>query len=50
VVFSACQASRTGFAAAEGHDIPQVPEATDVPYGIVRLNELQEQGWSYVRV
>jgi intracellular sulfur oxidation DsrE/DsrF family protein len=26
-----------------------VPEATVVPSGVVRLMELQEQGWSYVR-
>jgi intracellular sulfur oxidation DsrE/DsrF family protein len=53
VVFSACQMSRKAIAKAEGkavHDIPQVPEATDTPAGIVRLSELQEQGWSYIRV
>jgi uncharacterized protein len=53
VVFSACQNSRAAIAKAEGkapQDIPQVPEATDVAAGIVRLSELQEQGWSYIRV
>ena len=53
VVFSACQRSRAGAARAEGKaasEIPEVPEATDVPAGIVRLSELQEQGWSYIRV
>jgi uncharacterized protein len=53
VVFSACQKSRAVAAKAEGKavkDIPQVPEATDVAAGVVRLNELQEQGWSYIRV
>jgi hypothetical protein len=53
VVFSACQMSRKGAAKAEGkavQDIPQVPEATDVPAGIVRLSELQEQDYSYIRV
>ncbi len=52
VVFSACQNSRAAVAKTEGktlEQIVQVPEATDVPAGIVRLNELQEQGWSYVR-
>ena len=34
---------------AEGHAIPIVPEATVVPSGVVRLMELQEAGWSYVR-
>ena len=53
VVLSACQNSRKAVAKAEGkavQDIPEVPEATDVPAGVVRLNELQEQGWSYIRV
>jgi intracellular sulfur oxidation DsrE/DsrF family protein len=52
VVFSACQNSRAAAAKREGktvEQIVQVPEATDVPAGIVRLSELQEQGWSYVR-
>lgn len=53
VVFSACQLSRKGAAAAEHKrmaDIPEVPEARGVPAGIVRLTELQEQGFSYLRV
>ena len=52
VVFSACQNTRRALAKAEGKSIEQiveVPETNDVPAGIVRLNELQEQGWSYVR-
>jgi hypothetical protein len=53
VVFAACQMSRKGAAAAEGKqpgDIPELPEATDIAAGVVRLTELQEQGWSYIRV
>jgi intracellular sulfur oxidation DsrE/DsrF family protein len=53
VVFSACQNSRAAIAKAEAkaaQDIPQVPEATDVAAGVVRLNQLQEQNWSYIRV
>ena len=53
VVFSACQNSRRGMAAAEHKavaDIPEVPEATDVPAGVVRLTELQEQHYSYIKV
>jgi uncharacterized protein len=53
VVFSACQNSRNAVAKAEGkapQDIPELPEATDVPAGVVRLSELQEQDWSYIRV
>jgi uncharacterized protein len=49
VVFSACGNTKTGMEKREGHSIPIVPEATVVPAGIVRLNELQEQGWSYIR-
>ena len=52
VVFSACQNSRRGVAKAEGKTVEQIvelPEATDVPAGVVRMMELQEQGWSYVR-
>ena len=33
----------------EGHPIPIVSEARIVPGGVVRLNELQEQGWSYIK-
>ncbi len=53
VVFSACQHSRAGMAAAEHkavQDIPQVPKATDVDAGVARLAELQEQHYSYIRV
>jgi intracellular sulfur oxidation DsrE/DsrF family protein len=34
---------------AEGKAVPIVSDATLVPSGVVRLMELQEQGWSYVR-
>ena len=34
---------------AEGHAIPIVPEAKVVIAGVVRLTELQEQGWTYIR-
>ena len=53
VVFAACQNSRAGQAAAEGKqaaDIAELPGVTDVHAGIVRIAELQEQGWSYIRV
>lgn len=29
--------------------IPELPEATDVPAGVVHVSELQERGWSYLR-
>jgi intracellular sulfur oxidation DsrE/DsrF family protein len=50
VVFSACQISRKDAEQREGKPIPQLSVATDVPSGVVRLCELQEQGWSYIRV
>ena len=53
VVFSACQNTRKGLAAAAGktlEEIPELPEASDVPAGVVRLSELQEQKYSYIRV
>jgi uncharacterized protein len=49
IQFSACNNTKQGMEKAEGHAIPIVPEATIVPAGVVRLMELQEQGWSYVR-
>ena len=49
MVFSACNNTLAALKKAEGKDIPLLPEATIVPAGIVRLVELQEQGWSYVK-
>ena len=49
VTFSACGNTKKGMEKAEGHAIDIIPEATIVPAGIVRLTELQEQGWSYIR-
>lgn len=49
VAFSACGNTKKGMEKAEGHPVPIVQEATVVPAGVVRLTELQEQGWSYIR-
>jgi intracellular sulfur oxidation DsrE/DsrF family protein len=49
VQFSACNNTRQGMAKTEGKDISVVADATVVPSGVVRLMELQEQGWSYIR-
>jgi hypothetical protein len=49
VQFSACNNTKQNMEKTEGHAISIVPEATVVPAGVVRLMELQEQGWSYVR-
>jgi intracellular sulfur oxidation DsrE/DsrF family protein len=49
VQFSACNNTKQGMEKAEGKAISVVPDATIVPSGVVRIMELQEQGWSYVR-
>ena len=49
IQFSACNNTKQGMEKTEGHAISILPEATVVPSGVVRLMELQEQGWSYIR-
>ena len=49
IQFSACNHTKQGMEKSEGHTIALLPEATVVPSGVVRLMELQEQGFSYVR-
>jgi uncharacterized protein len=49
VQFSACNNTKQGMEKAEGKAISVVSDATIVPSGVVRIMELQEQGWSYVR-
>jgi intracellular sulfur oxidation DsrE/DsrF family protein len=49
VAFSACGNTKRGMEKAEGHSVPIIPQATVVPAGVVRLTELQEQGWTYLR-
>ena len=49
VQFSACNNTKQGMEKTEGHAISILPDATIVPSGVVRLMELQEHGWSYVR-
>ena len=47
--FSACGNTRDKMAKKEGMEIPLLSEAVQVTSGVVRLMELQEDGWSYVR-
>jgi uncharacterized protein len=47
--FSACHNTQMNMEKKEGHPIPLIPEATVVPAGIVRLTQLEEKGWSYIR-
>ena len=49
VQFSACHNTMMGMERKEDHAIVVVPQATIVPSGVVRLNQLQEDGWSYIR-
>jgi intracellular sulfur oxidation DsrE/DsrF family protein len=49
IKFSACGNTKEGMEKREGKAISIIPEAEIVPSGAVRLIELQEQGWSYLR-
>ena len=47
--FADCGNTLIGMEAKAGHSVPLMPEAVVVPSGVVRLIELQEQGYAYVR-
>ena len=47
--FAACGNTLKGMEAKAGHAVPLMSEAVVVPSGVVRLIELQEQGYAYVR-
>ena len=49
IQLSACGNTLRAVAHREGKDVPLLAEATLVASGVVRLIELQEQGWSYLR-
>ena len=49
LAFSACGNTRENMTKAEAKDIPLISEAKVVKAGVVRLMELQERGWSYLR-
>jgi intracellular sulfur oxidation DsrE/DsrF family protein len=52
ITFAACEVTRGKMAQAEGKkpaDIPLLKSAKSVPSGVVRLIELQEKGWSYIK-
>lgn len=49
VKFSACGNTKDGMEKREGKAISIISQAAIVPSGAVRLIELQEQGWSYLR-
>ena len=47
--FAACGNTRKKMEKKEGKELVLVSEAKQVPSGVVRLMELQEQGYSYIR-
>ena len=49
IKFSACGNTKEGMEKRESKTITIIPQAEIVPSGAVRLIELQEQGWSYLR-
>ena len=49
LAFSACGNMRKNMTRAEAKDVLLIPQAKVVKAGVVRLMELQEQGWSYLR-
>jgi intracellular sulfur oxidation DsrE/DsrF family protein len=49
ISFKACGNTQDNMHKAEHKDIPLVAQATLVKSGVVRVMELQEQGWTYVR-
>ena len=49
IQFSVCGNTKGGMEKKEGQPITVLSEAVVVPSGVVRLMELQEKGWSYVR-
>lgn len=49
VTFSACRNTMLAMEKAEGHPIAIVPDARIVQAGVVRLAELQEAGYSYIK-
>ena len=49
IAFAACGNTRENMSKVESKEIPLIAEAKVVKSGVVRVMELQEQGWSYVK-
>ena len=47
--FSACENTQTNMSKAEGKPVPLIGEAKVVPSGVVRLIELQQSGYAYIK-
>lgn len=49
LTFAACGNTHRAMSEKAGEEIPMMDEANMVPSGVVRLIELQEEGYAYVR-
>ena len=49
ISFKACGNTQENMHKAENKEIPIIPEAKVVKSGVVRVMQLQEQGWTYVK-
>jgi intracellular sulfur oxidation DsrE/DsrF family protein len=49
ISFEACSNTRENMSRVESKEIPLISEAKVVKSGVVRVMELQEQGWTYVK-
>ena len=49
ISFDACGNTRENMSRAESKEVPLISEAKVVKSGVVRVMELQEQGWTYVK-
>jgi len=49
IAFAACNNTKQGMEKREGHPITIIPQATVVPAGVVRVMQLEEEGYSYVK-
>ena len=49
ISFKACGNTQENMHKVENKEIPLIPEAKVVKSGVVRVMELQEQGWTYVK-
>jgi len=49
LIFSACGNTHARMSKKAGKEVVLLSEARKVPSGVIRLIELQEQGYSYIR-
>jgi intracellular sulfur oxidation DsrE/DsrF family protein len=49
IVLSMCGNAKAAAEKREGHEITPLPGVGVVPAGVVRVAELEEQGWTYIR-